>query len=62
MTTTADIGLHIRDMIEDTALFGTGDVNEPTDSVDVVCVDDPHNPRIIMASGAVFIVRIVQEG
>jgi hypothetical protein len=66
-TTTADVGLLIRDMVEDTdmdVLDRSGEVVETvtTDHVDFVDVSDPHNPRIVMSSGAVFVARIVREG
>jgi len=65
-TTTADVGLLIRDMVEDTdmdVLDRSGDEVKivTTDHVDHVDVSDPHNPRIILASGAVFVARIVRE-
>lgn len=66
LTTTADIGELIRDMIEDTSIVRDLHPDEPLvsavrDHVETVDITDPHNPRIVMASGAVFVARIVRE-
>ncbi|MFC5509292.1 hypothetical protein [Bosea massiliensis] len=63
---TSDIGLLIRDMVEDRPfkLFKLdGDTVEEggDDEVTLVDVSDANNPRIHTASGAVFVVRIVLE-
>lgn len=70
-TITSDIGFLIRDMIEDhpcTHIDTDGpegdEVKETpnADHVDHVDISDAHNPRIVMASGAIFVARIVREG
>lgn len=60
--TTDEVGLYVRDML------GSGYIDAATvtagcrDSIDHADDSDPSNLRLTMASGAVFVVRIVREG
>jgi hypothetical protein len=66
MTTTADLGILIRDMIVDIDMECFDLTDDPevigSDHVDHVDVSDPHNPRVYLSSGAVFRLTIVREG
>lgn len=60
--TTDEVGAYVRDML------GSGYIDAATvtagcrDSIDHTDDSDPSNLRLTMASGAVFVVRIVREG
>ncbi len=74
--TTDDVGRYIRDMLDlgcpvidiagETAvsrILAPGCITEPEgDEIEVFDASDPSNIRIGLASGAVFVVRVIREG
>jgi hypothetical protein len=62
--TTRDIGLAIRDFLEDKELYSFNEHGEEgaAETVDFIDVSDAHNPRILLANGQQFIVRIFAGG
>ena len=62
-TSTRDIGLLIRDMIEDREMdqFDLDGDKCGDDHIDFVDVSDANNLRVLTESGATFVVRIIKE-
>lgn len=60
--TTDDLGAYVRDMLGDGYIDSAEPQGVERDSIDQVDDSDASNLRLHMASGAVFVVRIVREG
>lgn len=60
--TTDDVGRYIKDCLGDTYIDMTGPQGVERDSIDIVDDTDASNLKLMMASGAVFIVRVIRAG
>ncbi len=60
--TTEDMGFYVRNMLGEGYIDRQGaDFGSPRDSIDHIDDSDASNLRLVMASGAVFVVRIIRE-
>lgn len=60
--TTDEVGAYVRDMLGEGYIDAAEVTGGCRDSIDHTDDSDPSNLRLTMASGAVFVVRIVREG